>query len=182
ARVALAQGRGATITLKAGVYRLDQPLVFTAEDSGTAQFSAVWQASPGESVTISGGQLLKVRWEAYRDGIFKAEVPADFAADQLFVNGAPQHMARYSDFDPDQRIMNGYAGDCISPARVARWKDPAGGYIHAMHSHLWGDYHYRITGKNADGTLRYEGGWQNNRQMGMHEQYRYVENIREELD
>jgi len=28
----------------------------------------------------------------------------------------------------------------------------------------------------------YEGGWQNNRQMGMHPKQRYVENIREELD
>jgi hypothetical protein len=126
--------------------------------------------------------LLKLRWEPYRDGIFRAQVPADFVSDQLFVNGLRQHMARYPNYDPDQRIMNGYAADCISPERVTRWDDPAGGYIHAMHAHLWGDYHYRITGNNADGTLRYEGGWQNNRQMGMHEAYRYVENIFEELD
>jgi hypothetical protein len=73
-------------------------------------------------------------------------------------------------------------GFFISPDSVARWADPTGGYIHAMHAHLWGDYHFRITGKKADDTLRYEGGWQNNRQMGMHPEYRYVENIFEELD
>jgi len=182
ARQMLAEGRAVTITLMGGTYRLDQTLVFTPEDSGTVQSPVLWRASPGEKVTISGAQLLKLRWEPYRDGIFKADVPADFMSDQLFVNGILQHMARYPNYDPDQRIMNGFAADCISPERVARWKDPAGGYIHAMHSHLWGDYHYLITGKNADDTLRYEGGWQNNRQMGMHETYRYVENIFEELD
>jgi hypothetical protein len=51
-----------------------------------------------------------------------------------------------------------------------------------MHVHEWGDYHYLITGKNAEGRLQYEGGWQNNRRMGMHPKYRMVENIFEELD
>ena len=36
--------------------------------------------------------------------------------------------------------------------------------------------------ENADGSVAYDGGWQNNRQMGMHEEYRFVENIFEELD
>ena len=30
--------------------------------------------------------------------------------------------------------------------------------------------------------MTYEGGWQNNRRMGMHDKYRFVENIFEELD
>ncbi len=182
ARKALADGQSVKVTLMGGVYRLGETLVFTHEDSGTDQSPVLWQAAPDQKVTISGGMPLTLRWESYRNGVFKAEVPADFVSDQLFVNGMRQHMARYPNYDPDQRIMNGYAADCISPERATRWADPAGGYIHAMHSSLWGDYHYRITGKNADGSLRYEGGWQNNRQMGMHEAYRYVENIREELD
>ncbi len=48
--------------------------------------------------------------------------------------------------------------------RVKKWKNPEGGYFHAMHSHDWGDFHYRITGKNEKGELQLEGGWQNNRQ------------------
>jgi hypothetical protein len=42
--------------------------------------------------------------------------------------------------------------------------------------------HWIIKGKNADGTLIYEGGWQNNRPSEMHAVYRMVENIFEELD
>ena len=34
----------------------------------------------------------------------------------------------------------------------------------------------------SKGELTLEGGWQNNRRMGMHEKYRFVENIFEELD
>ena len=45
-----------------------------------------------------------------------------------------------------------------------------------------GDFHYIITGKNDNGELVLEGGWQNNRRMGMHPKYRFVENIFEELD
>ena len=102
--------------------------------------------------------------------------------DQLFVNGQRQHMARYPNYDPQARQFNGSAADAIAPERVARWADPAGGYIHAMHAALWGDMHWRILGKKADGSLDYEGGWQNNRPSPMHKQFRFVENIREELD
>ncbi len=36
--------------------------------------------------------------------------------------------------------------------------------------------------KDANNEVVYEGGWQNNRRMGMHNTYRIVENIFEELD
>ena len=58
-----------------------------------------------------------------------------------------QHMARYPNYDPQAAQFNGSAADAIAPERVARWADPAGGYIHAMHDALWGDMHWRILGK-----------------------------------
>ncbi|MEO6977298.1 MAG: PDZ domain-containing protein, partial [Mucilaginibacter sp.] len=65
---------------------------------------------------------------------------------------------------------------------ISRWKWPEGGYVHALHPSQWGDVHYRITGKNDKGEVELEGGWQNNRRMGMSEKYRFVENVFEELD
>ena len=63
------------------------------------------------------------------------------------------------------------------------WASPMlAGYIHAMHRLMWGDFHYLITGKETNGNLAYAGGWQNNRRGAMHKQYRFVENIFEELD
>lgn len=91
-------------------------------------------------------------------------------------------MARYPNYDPSAHYLGGTAQDVLSPQRVARWKSPEGGYVHALHPSQWGDVHYRITGRDDKGALELEGGWQNNRRMGMSEKYRFVENIFEELD
>ena len=84
--------------------------------------------------------------------MFTATTPAGLEMDQLFVNGKRQSMARYPNYDEDARPYNGAAADAFSKERAAKWADPAGGYIHAMHRAHWGGYHYRITGKKADGT------------------------------
>jgi len=179
---ALAGKESVTVFLRGGTYYLPATLVFTAADSGTQNAPVVWQAFAGEAPVISGGVKLDLKWEPHRDGVLKARVPAGFVSDQLFVNRERQPMARYPNFDPTVRIYNGYAADAIGRERAARWADPTGGFIHAMHAAHWGGYHYRITGKTPDGTVTYEGGWQNNRQMGMHKEHRFVENIFEELD
>jgi len=175
-------GQAVTVYLRGGTYYLPQTLVFTSEDSGTEQARIVYRAYGDETPVISGGMKLDLQWEPFREGIMKAAVPEGLVTDQLFVNGKRQHLARYPNFDPSIRHFNGFAADAFSPARAARWSDPRGGYIHAMHAHEWGDFHYLITGKGADNQVVYEGGWQNNRRMGMHKTYRMVENIFEELD
>jgi hypothetical protein len=101
-------------------------------------------------------------------------------------------MARFPNAIPGKKVFDTWdlshqskpdpSMDPLSPERIARWKNPEGGYIHTMHSSLWGDMHWIIKGKNPDGSLNYEGGWQNNRPSKMHPVYRMVENIFEELD
>ncbi len=177
AQRAARSAKGAIVILHGGVYYLPEPIVFTPADN-----DCEYRAAAGEAVVVSGGLKLDLRWEPFRDGIIKASTPAGLVFDQLFIDGRRQMMARYPNFDANVRPYGGYAADALSPQRAARWKDPAGGFIHAMHRAHWGGYHYRITGKNDKGEVLYEGGWQNNRQMGMHPQHRYVENIFEELD
>ena len=176
-------GRDAvTVLVHEGTYYLPATLIFSAEDSGSKAAPVVYQAYQNEQAVISGGVRLKnLKWETFQNGILKAKVPTGFASDQLFVNGERQPLARYPNFDPNERHFNGWAKDAISPARAARWKDPTGGFIHALHSAEWGGMHYVITGKSDDNKITYEGGWQNNRPMGMHDR-RFVENIFEELD
>ena len=41
-------GRASQVTLMGGVYRPSETLVLTPEDSGTAEFPVLWQASPGQ--------------------------------------------------------------------------------------------------------------------------------------
>lgn len=171
-----------TVRFHSGTYYLPDTLRFAAEDSGTAAAPVVYSAAPGETPVFSGGLKLELTWDPYRDGILRAKTPAGLELDQLFVNGVRLPMARYPNFDAAVRHFNGYAADAISPERAARWANPAGGYIHAMHRSEWGDMHWRIKGRKADGALDYEGGWQNNRPSPMHPTYRFVENLFEELD
>ena len=98
------------------------------------------------------------------------------------MNGERQILARYPNFDPAAQYFDGFAADAISPNRVAQWADPTDGYFHAMHPSLWGDFTWRITGKDAQGGVTMEGGWQNNRGGAVHRTIRFVENIFEELD
>jgi hypothetical protein len=170
------------VYFRRGTYYLDRTVIFTAADSGEQQAPILYAAYPGERVVLSGGYALSPQWRPWRNGILQTSVPSGAATDQLFVNGKRQVLARYPNYDPAAKYLNGFSPDAISPERVRTWSDPAGGYIHALHQYLWGDMHYRITGKDAAGNLTLEGGWQNNRPRPMHEQYRYVENIFEELD
>ncbi|MBT3194035.1 MAG: PDZ domain-containing protein [Verrucomicrobia bacterium] len=173
-----------TVHVADGMYYLPETLVFSPEDSGSAEHPIVYRAEHEGGAVLSGGSRLSLDWKPYRGGIFQAKTPEGLQIDQLFVNGAAQRMARYPNYDPNKKTAayQGCAADAFSKERAANWADPAGGYIHAVHAHRWGGYHYRITGKDAEGNVTYEGGWQNNRQMGMHKNYRMVENIFEELD
>ena len=171
-----------SVYFRAGTYYLPETVVFTPADSGAQEAPVVYTSYPGEHVVLSGGSRIEPHWTPYRDGILQTPVPPGTQTDQLFVNGKRQVLARYPNYEPNAKYLNGWAEDAISPERVKRWADPRGGYIHALHEYLWGSLHYEITGTDADGHLTYEGGWQTNRPAPMHKQYRYVENIFEELD
>jgi hypothetical protein len=175
--------RGAiTVFFRSGTYTLSEPIVLTAAGSGEEGAPIVYTSYPGEQAILSGGNRIEAVWKPYRDGIYQIAVPPGTDTDQLFVNGERQILARYPNYDPAAKFLNGWAEDAISPERAKRWADPRGGYIHALHKYLWGSLHYEIKGKDEDGNLIYEGGWQTNRPAPMHAQYRYVENIFEELD
>ncbi len=173
-----------TIHVADGVYYLSETLVFKPKDSGGEKYPVIYKATNEGGAVLSGGTLLELDWKAYKNGIYQATTPEDLKIDQLFINGQNQRMARYPNYDANKKTAayQGYAADAFSKERAANWKNPEGGYIHAMHSKRWGGYHYIITGKDANGEVTYEGGWQNNRKMGMHPDFRMVENIFEELD
>ena len=176
------QKRG-DVLLRGGTYYLPAPIVFTAQDSGTKDKPVVFQNYQDEQPVISGGvRLDKLKWRPFTNGVFQTQVPADLQTDEIFVNGARQILARYPNFDPRAKYFDGFAADAISPQRAARWANPTGGYYHAMHPALWGDFTWRITGKGTNNEVKLEGGWQNNRGAAAHRDIRFVENIFEELD
>jgi len=180
------------IWLLDGTYYLDKAQEFTHEDGGTGEYPVYYRAmNEGKSI-ISGGLLLDVEWEPYRDGIYVGRVPEDLHIDQLFINDHRREMARFPNSREGRNVFDHWTlshsaepdpeNDPLSPERIADWKNPSGAYLHAMHRALWGGMHYRVLGKKGEGKLELEGGWQNNRPDRMHQTYRFIEHVFEELD
>ena len=175
--------KAGNVFLRSGTYYLPETLTFTAQDSGTKKSSVIIQAYKDEKPVISGGvKLANLVWQPFKDGILAARVPDSLQTEEIFVNGERQILARYPNFNPTAQYFDGFAADAISTNRSVRWADPTGGYFHAMHPSLWGDFTWRITGKDTNGVVTREGGWQNNRGGAVHRTIRFVENIFEELD
>ena len=170
------------VYLREGTYYLKKPIIFGQQDSRKPEESVVYKAYESEKVIFSSAAILNLKWLPYKGNIRKASVPKNIIFDQLFVNGEKLRMARYPNYNSRSSHFGGYSEDVLSPDRIKAWKNPEGAFIHALHKHEWGGYHYQITGKDANGKLKMEGGFQNNRQMGMHDKYRFIENVFEELD
>lgn len=119
-REMIAQGltRPVTVSVRAGVYYLEEPLLLTPEDSGTEAFPVTWKAADGERVVLRGGKRIE-GFVKYRDGIYVADLAAQGVEDtfiyQLFYLGAGvdqppvrQPMARYPNVDADHPRTGGY--------------------------------------------------------------------------
>ena len=178
--IAAVQKRAVTIYLRGGTHYLDSTIIINATNFlPSALTITAWK---NEAVNISAGRNLQLNWKPWQKGIYQANIPAGIVFERLYVNNQLQTMARYPNYDSAARFFHGTAADAVAPNKIGQWKDPAGGYVHALHGYEWGGFHYRIAGVNADKSLKLEGGWQNNRPMAMHQQHRFVENIFEELD
>lgn len=154
-----------------GLYSLERPLTLNGLENRRLV------GAPG--ARLCGGELRRVRWEALDGGIWRAQLEAGRSMDGLRAGGRSFRPARYPHASDLNAVYQGTAADALDFA--ARCAHPEDGFFHVLHAHLWGDMHYRIAGRGEDGSLRLEGGWQNNRPMGMHREYRFVENLRETL-
>ena len=163
------EGEKTVISLKNGVYNLTGAILVK-----------------GENITIRGAENTVIQgcakidgWVCEGNGVFSASTEYD--ADALYISGEKYQMARFPKYNPNVRIFGGFSRDVLSKTKADEWKNPKGAYIHAMHLHNWGGFSYEVTGKDENGNLTYIGGWQNNRQMGMHSDFKYIENVREEM-
>lgn len=181
------------INFQDGTYYLSEPVILGSAHSGSKARPITYQAVNPGKVIISGGTRLSLSWEPYQNGIYKAAIPNEVSViDQLYVNGSNQRMARFPNAIDGKNVFDTWdllhtkepdvENDPLDTERIASWNDPQGAYVHAMHSALWGDMHWLVKGRKADGTLELEGGWQNNRPSPMHPRYRIIENVFEELD
>lgn len=182
-RAALPEAKeGINVWIRGGTYYLSKTLEFGPKDSGSTGAPVTYAAYENEKVIISGARLLSPKWTDYKDGIKVATIGSGLTFDMLFVGGVLQVMARYPNFDPDVKILNGYAADAASKERAARWANPATGFVRGLHHKEWGGNSYRIKGRRPNGDLDLDWVKDNNRGKRLHRDYRMVENIFEELD
>lgn len=97
-----------TVLIHGGTYRLDRPLVFTPEDSGSPKAPITYRAADGEKPVFSGGQAVSGWKETTVAGrtLWVAELPEvrDGKAyhRQLWVNGERRTRARH----PNQGFLH----------------------------------------------------------------------------
>lgn len=193
----LAGKESCAVILQEGVYRLSEPISFGPADSGSKDAPVRYKAASGAEVVLTGAGLISSSWKLWKDGIYRSQVGKMDTIDQLFVDGKRQIMARYPDLGAgyvvaaNHKPRGGKAGnapydgctaDAWSASKAKEWSDPTGAFMHGMHAGLWGSQHYRVLGKQDNGELLFEGGWQNNRASSPHGSYRMIENVFEELD
>ncbi len=165
------------INISAGDYYLSSPIRINSQLSGLK----IIGANKAE-VTLKGSVPMNLNWESFSENIFVADISADIDFDQLIINGKPQILARYPNYNEEGGFWQGYAADAISKERIASWSKPTTAIFHAMHRGKWGGMHFKISGVDEKGEAILEGGLQNNRPSEPHNEYRMVENVFEELD
>ncbi len=177
-----------TVLVEGGTYYLSAPLVFGPQDSGTAGAPVIYAARPGAPPVISAGQRLNLQWTAYKNDIWRADMPSvDSQIDQLFVNGQRRPTARWPDFKegdygvdagyssgltprqgtPAHQVvppLQNYTGFVFDPNRFTarQWSRPEGAMLHVFQSYGWGNMQWRLAGVDYDKHVIQlgDGGWQ----------------------
>ncbi|MFF1610275.1 right-handed parallel beta-helix repeat-containing protein [Amycolatopsis sp. NPDC058278] len=111
--------RDVVVNVGDGVYRLTEPLVLTAEDSGSNGHRVLWQAAKGAHPVVSGGERVTGwRLSDPAKGIWSAPVRPGSSTRQLYVDGVTAQRARTAVSRSDLTITpDGYT---IADDR-ARW-------------------------------------------------------------
>jgi len=160
-----------TTVFAPGIYCFDRPLCLEGLEH---------RRIIGENgAQLCGARREQVEWKPLGGELYAAQLAPGLEVDGLRAGDLTFHPARYPHASQPDAIMAGGAADALDFA--ARCEHPEDGAFHVMHLCFWGSLHFRITGRDEQGQLTLEGGWQHNQQMGLHPEHRYVEGLREAL-
>lgn len=197
--------RPVRVELHGGVYRLAGPIVFTPEDSGSAQAPITYAAAQGEQPVLSGGVPIqgwkKAAGPDASANIWTAEVPGvkqgQWQFRSLYVNGRRAIPARTPNEgetfkmaepltplgkdreaarrDPNTRLGYRFDGDDLKP-----WPDLQDAVL--VHYHSWTTSRHRVQSVDPQkrevrvgNPCNWPFGWWGKERF-------YVENVREALD
>lgn len=105
-------------------------------------------AAPGDDVTLTSAQLISKPWKLWEDGIYRTQVGAIDAIDQLFLDGSRQVLARYPNLgagfvtEREDKLVHGKAAGNVPSdggepnawglKRAPSWAVPTGNFLHGM--------------------------------------------------
>ena len=189
--------RPIVVAVRGGTYRLSEPIVFSSEDSGTADAPVTYRAFPNESPIFTSNAPIGP-WRAGDDGLWTAEVPevaqGKWYFRTLFVNGRRAVPARTPNEgwyasggsidklnratarnDANTRKGFRFVGDEIRP-----WRNLDDAVL--VYHHCWTTSRHRITGIDPQEKIvrlsnppNWPFGW-------WKEERYYVEYVAEALD
>ncbi|HWA82314.1 MAG TPA: right-handed parallel beta-helix repeat-containing protein, partial [Fimbriimonadaceae bacterium] len=187
----LPPGTAAIVEIAKGLYRIDKPIVFGPQDSGSGTADRAYYASRG---AVLSGMRRITGWHRWPNGWLEAHVPADWTFSQLFVNGERRYRPRFPKTKgyytiagkvapTDAAKGHGFDRFRFNPGEIeATWANPDDVEILAMH--IWGMSRNRIgsideaqhvvTFKAPTG---YDANWADLPEGGRY----LVENVREAL-
>jgi len=117
------------VCLREGTYRLDEPLVFGPEDSGTDKHAITYAAYPGEKVVVSGGRPI-TGWKRGEGDVWSAQVPGvkegEWYFRHLYVNARRAVRARTPNKDDENPCRQLTGADLASDLSRYTLTLPAG--------------------------------------------------------
>ena len=190
-----------TVLIRGGTYRLEQSVVFSGRDSGTALAPIAYKAYPGETPVFSGGRVVS-DWKPHRDQIVAAQLPQIenqyYRFREVFLNGQRQIRARYPNRDPKDPRFGGWAfieatlpADDAAPIRFMgekgvfprQWAKPDQGEIFIIPGLAWNSHLIPLRDYNPEtGEITVSRRSNQVWDRLMKGNRFYVENLLEELD
>jgi hypothetical protein len=151
-----------TVRIADGVYRLNSPLRFTAEDGGDNGFTVRWEGVEGAHPVISGGvPVMGWRLADARRGIWSAAIPAAADPRQLIVDG---HLAPRAAIEVPRSAFefHDWGLEIVDPAWRFLAELPDQHRIEVEGTGWFTDRHATIDRIEGAHVLMQQPGWRNN--------------------
>jgi hypothetical protein len=151
-----------TVRIADGIFRLDAPLRFTAEDGGHNGFTVRWEGEEGAHPVISGGvPVTGWRLADAQRGIWSAAIPAGADPRQLIVNG---HLARRAAIEVPRRAFefHDWGLQIVDPAWRFLADLPDQRRIEVEGTGWFTDRHAMIDRIEGARMVMQQPGWRNN--------------------
>ncbi len=178
----------ATVYIRGGTYELSEPLVFTPQDSGTAENPITYIAYPHETPVISGGRNVEIDAFQRNGDIIQFNVVQvknqGWVFRQLFVNGERRTRARTPNngvytiegkFSKDKQARATFRNDDIKPEWAKR------GDVEFVSPVKWSQARMPIAGVDTTNNVVTLSGQMRSHMLVDNQRY-WIENLREAVD